>query len=175
MTIGVVSDTHMPRFGRKLPAVLRDGFLMAGVERIVHLGDFTTPQVADWFAQLAPFDAVAGNNDPPELWERFGRKKIITCAGVRLGMIHGDGIRKTTLERAMDAFRDDRVDGILFGHSHNPYCTRTWQGVGLQSWVTDPQTTKRGVLLRDSKGWPGRHRSIAALLHRPRLATRRQR
>ncbi len=133
MTIGVVSDTHMPRFGRKLPAALRDGFLMAGVERILHLGDFTTPQIADWFAQLAPFDAVAGNNDPPELWERFGRKKIVTCAGVRLGMIHGDGIRKTTLERAMDAFRADRVDGILFGHSHNAYCTRHGK-----VWVFNP-------------------------------------
>ncbi len=114
----------MPRFGKTLPAPLREGFAQAGVEQILHLGDFTASEVADWFAQIAPFDAVAGNNDPAELWERFGRKKIIACGGVRLGLIHGDGDKKTTLERAIDAFGADSVDAILFGHSHNPYCAR---------------------------------------------------
>ncbi|MDQ6932042.1 MAG: metallophosphatase family protein, partial [Candidatus Eremiobacteraeota bacterium] len=92
--------------------------------QILHLGDFTAPEVADWFAQVAPFDAVAGNNDSPELWKRFGRKKILTCAGARLGLIHGDGDMKTTLQRAIDAFDRDGVDAILFGHSHNPYCAQ---------------------------------------------------
>jgi predicted phosphodiesterase len=41
---------------------------------------------------------------------------------MRTGMIHGDGSRKTTLERALDAFAGEAVDVILFGHSHNPYC-----------------------------------------------------
>lgn len=123
----------MPRFGKRLPTSLRDGFAAAGVEQILHLGDFTQPEVAEWFAQLAPFDAVAGNNDPPELWERFGRKKVLRFGGVRIGLIHGDGLKKTTLERAIEAFPADTVDAILFGHSHNPYCARHGK-----TWVLNP-------------------------------------
>lgn len=129
----MVSDTHMPRFGKRLPTALRDGFAAAGVEQILHLGDFTAPEVAGWFARLAPFDAVAGNNDPPELWKRFGRKKVVTFAGVRIGLIHGDGPGKTTLERVVNAFAADTVDAILFGHSHKPYCKR--HGT---TWVLNP-------------------------------------
>ena len=122
MKIGLVSDTHLPRFGHDLPAVLKQGLIAQQVELILHLGDFTTLAVADMFRRIAPFDAVAGNNDPDEIYRSFGRRKILAVAGLRIGMIHGDGIRKTTLERALDAFAGDAVDVILFGHSHSPYC-----------------------------------------------------
>jgi len=124
MKIGVVSDTHMPRMARALPLALRDGLRTHGVELILHLGDFTAPDVAELFGAIAPFDAVAGNNDDAALRERFGRRKVLTLEGVRIGMTHGDGTRRTTLERACDTFAGDEVDVILFGHSHAPYCTR---------------------------------------------------
>jgi len=46
------------------------------------------------------------------------------CCGVglRIGMIHGDGTCKPTLERALNAFAGDAVDVIPFGHSPSPYC-----------------------------------------------------
>jgi len=122
MKIGLVSDTHLPRFGKDLPAVLKQGLIAQRVELILHMGDFTNLAVADMFRRIAPFDAVAGNNDPEEICRSFRRRKILPMAGLRIGMIHGDGTRKTTLERAVDAFADDGVDVILFGHSHNPYC-----------------------------------------------------
>jgi putative phosphoesterase len=122
MKIGLVSDTHLPRFGKDLPAVLKQGLMAQRVELILHLGDFTSLAVADMFRRIAPFDAVAGNNDPDEICRSFGRRKILPVAGVLIGMIHGDGTRKTTLERALDAFAGDAVDVILFGHSHIPYC-----------------------------------------------------
>lgn len=67
MKIAVVSDTHMPRFAKALPLALREGFAREEVALILHLGDFTAPEVAERFAAVAPFDAVAGNNDGPEL------------------------------------------------------------------------------------------------------------
>ncbi|HRP94811.1 MAG TPA: metallophosphoesterase family protein [Rhodocyclaceae bacterium] len=124
MRIGVVSDTHMPRFAKALPLALCEGLAAQRVERILHLGDFTTPAVAELFARIAPFDAVAGNNDPPELVARFGRRKIVVLDGVRIGLVHGDGRRGSTLERAIAAFAGDAVDVIVFGHSHVPYCAR---------------------------------------------------
>jgi uncharacterized protein len=122
--IAVVSDTHLPRFGRSLPRALLDGFAAQGVERILHLGDITQPEVVPLFERIAPFDAVAGNNDGPELTARFGRRKVLDLDGVRIGMIHGDGARGTTLGRAVDAFARERVDVILFGHSHIPFLER---------------------------------------------------
>ncbi|HEY9724275.1 MAG TPA: metallophosphoesterase family protein, partial [Oscillatoriaceae cyanobacterium] len=87
MRIGLVSDRHMPRFGRQLPEPLVRGLRDAGVSLILHLGDLTAPEVVDWFEAIAPFDMVAGNNDPPELWARYGRKKVLTRDGVRLGLV----------------------------------------------------------------------------------------
>ncbi len=124
MRIGVVSDTHMPRFGSALPRALVCGLRHAGVERIVHCGDFTDLAIVELFEAIAPFDAVAGNNDDSAIRERFGRKKILTFDGVRIGLIHGDGKSKTTLGRSVDAFAEEPVAAILFGHSHRPLCRR---------------------------------------------------
>ena len=123
VAIGVVSDTHMPRFGKGLPAALRKG--LAGVDVIVHCGDIVEAQALEWFAELAPVEAVAGNNDPAALVRRLGRKKILEFGEVRIGVTHGhDGIGRSTLARAQNTFAHDGVQAILFGHSHVPYCRR---------------------------------------------------
>ncbi len=55
--IGVVSDTHFPRFGRALP---RAGARVAacGRPQILHLGDMTELIAVPLFEAIAPFDAV---------------------------------------------------------------------------------------------------------------------
>ena len=163
MKVAVVSDTHMPRFAKALPRALREGFAREDVALILHLGDFTAPEVADLFAAVAPFDAVTGNNDGAALGRRFGRKKVIEVAGARIGMTHGDdGAGRTTLARALGAFSEGDVDVILFGHSHVPYCARHGD-----VWVMNPgsPTDKRrnpryswGVLdIRDDGILPALH------------------
>nr|WP_316047281.1 metallophosphoesterase family protein [Planococcus glaciei] len=39
---------------------------------------------------------------------------------MKVGVIHGDGSRKTTEQRAFEAFAEEQVDIIVFGHSHIP-------------------------------------------------------
>lgn len=136
MRIGVVSDTHLPRFGRALPRALVDGLRAAGVTRILHLGDHTSPGVPALFESIAPLDAVAGNNDGPELVARFGRRKIVVLEGVRIGMTHGDLGRPSqpTPRRAADSFAADEVDVVLFGHSHIPLVERLPDG----RWLVNP-------------------------------------
>lgn len=131
MRIVVVSDTHLPRFGRALPRVLVAALEQA--DRILHLGDFTEPEIPGWFEAFAPLEAVAGNNDPDAIVERFGRRRIVDVAGARLGLIHGDGTRGTTLSRALEAFADDPVDLVAFGHSHVPLLERH-----ADRWVLNP-------------------------------------
>lgn len=135
MRIGVVSDTHLPQFGTALPRALRDGLLEARVGLIVHLGDMTAPFVPALFEAVAPFEAVAGNNDGPELVERFGRSKVIEAGGIRLGLTHGDlGLGLTTPERALRTFAADDVDAVLYGHSHRPRVERLHNG----RWLLNP-------------------------------------
>jgi len=124
MRIGLVGDTHLPRFGRALPRALDAGLREARVELILHVGDFTGPDVPALFEAIAPLDAVAGNNDPPSLIARFGRRKVVEVAGARLGLVHGDGRAGTTTGRSRAAFAGDPVDVICFGHSHQPACER---------------------------------------------------
>jgi putative phosphoesterase len=118
--IGLVSDTHFPRFGRALPRALEDGLRAAKVSRILHMGDFTDPLAIGLFEAIAPFEAVAGNNDPEEIWNRYGRQKIVTAGGVRIGLVHGDVGRGNAHENAIRAFAEQPVDVILYGHSHRP-------------------------------------------------------
>jgi uncharacterized protein len=122
--VGVVSDTHFPRFGRALPRALERGLRRAGVTRILHLGDMTDLLAVPLFEAIAPFDAVAGNNDGPAIRERFGRRKVVHVESVRVGMIHGDGRRGSTQSRALAAFDAGEVDVVLFGHSHRPVVGR---------------------------------------------------
>jgi len=122
--IGVVSDTHFPRFGRALPRALERGLRRAAVARILHLGDMTDLLAVPLFEAIAPFDAVAGNNDGAAIRERFGRRKIVCVEDVRIGMVHGDGKRGTTKSRALNAFAQGEVDVVLFGHSHRPVVGR---------------------------------------------------
>ncbi|NHN30680.1 metallophosphoesterase family protein [Paenibacillus agricola] len=119
MRVGVVSDTHMYGRSRELPSALTEG--LQGVDLILHAGDWMDEHIPDLFERIAPVDGVAGNNDGIELVQRFGRSKILQLSGYRIGIVHGDGGRKTTMDRAMDEFSDTKVDCIIFGHSHIPY------------------------------------------------------
>jgi putative phosphoesterase len=120
MRIGVVSDTHIFRAGKKLPQLLIEEF--SKVDLILHLGDWVVMDVYDQLAQLAPVDGIAGNNDGYEIIERFGEKKLLTLEGKRVGLIHGHTpySRKGTDGNALLAFEGEKVDVILFGHSHQP-------------------------------------------------------
>jgi putative phosphoesterase len=119
-TIGLVSDTHFPRFGRALPRALEDGLRAARVSRIFHMGDMTDVLAIPLFEAIAPFDAVAGNNDPEEIWTRYGRRKVVTVDGLRIGLVHGDAGRGNAHENAIAAFAAEPADVILYGHSHRP-------------------------------------------------------
>jgi putative phosphoesterase len=133
--IALVSDTHLPRFGRDLPRALRDGLTEARPDLILHAGDLTSADVPSMFERFAPFDAVAGNNDHPELAARFGRRKVLDLDGLRVGLVHGDlGRGRTTPERAARSFGSDEVDLVVFGHSHIPLVERLADG----RWLVNP-------------------------------------
>lgn len=119
MKIGVVADTHVPKRAKNLPKKLLSG--LKGVDLIIHAGDWVSVDVVNTLSSIAPLKGVVGNNDGAEIEKLFPKKQILTINGYKIGIVHGDGVKKTTVARAREAFIDDDVDMIIFGHSHKPY------------------------------------------------------
>lgn len=127
--IGVVSDTHLPRFGRRLSPALVQGLAAAGLQQILHAGDITEAFALDLLEEIAPVIAVAGNNDGSALLERLGDRRILEIEGRRIGLTHGHlGLGRTTPERARRLFGDDGVELVVFGHSHQALWVPPQQG-----------------------------------------------
>jgi uncharacterized protein len=120
LKIAVIADTHMPKRAKKLPQSLVNG--IHDTDIIIHAGDWTTMEVYQELSLIAPVLGVSGNVDTPEVKDKVGEKLIIDKQGYKIGVVHGHlGKKKTTPERALEAFKGEALDLILFGHSHIPY------------------------------------------------------
>ncbi|XEC97222.1 metallophosphoesterase [Paenibacillus tarimensis] len=118
MRIIVVSDTHMHRMAKALPARLVKELQQA--DFIIHAGDWCDLSVADQLLKFAPVDGVAGNNDGVEIRRRFGLKKTITVSDKKIGIIHGHGGRGSAEQHALESFKGEEPDCLIYGHSHVP-------------------------------------------------------
>lgn len=110
MKIGVISDTHIRRIDKSLPKEVYSSF--CNVDMILHAGDILLEEVIIELGLLAPIHVVAGNNDSFELYKKYGDRKIIEVERKRIGLIH---------QGAFTEFIHDKVDCVVFGHSHKPY------------------------------------------------------
>ncbi|KAB3537310.1 metallophosphoesterase family protein [Alkaliphilus pronyensis] len=120
MEIGIISDTHMPKRAKKIPHEVLTAF--KDVDLIIHAGDLCNEAVIKELEALAPVNAVCGNIDDISLQQKLPKKLNINANGFLIGVIHGDGGKRgKTLDRAVEAFKEDNVDCIIFGHSHIPH------------------------------------------------------
>ncbi len=115
--VGVISDTHIPRRGRRVPgAALR---LFEDVELILHAGDLSSLAVVDQLSAYAPVEAVQGNVELPEVVAALPIKRELVIAGCAIGLVHILGDRAHSARNARAEFPSARV--VVFGHSHIPY------------------------------------------------------
>ncbi len=119
MLVGIISDTHIPNKSKSLPKKVFESF--EKVDLILHAGDICHLEVIEELELIAPVKAVAGNMDGWDIRNKYPRKQIIDIKGFKIGLIHGDGMRGTTLQRVVAAFTDENLDCIVFGHSHQAY------------------------------------------------------
>ncbi len=122
MKIGVLSDTHVPVIMKALPPVIFDIF--RGVDLILHAGDIVELSVLDELRAIAPVQAVAGNMDDTEVSLRLPAKKIIPVGRYTIGLTHGK--YRIDVQREMIRKEFDKVDVIVYGHSHGAF----WGKVG---------------------------------------------
>jgi len=104
MKIGVVSDTH----GLLRPEVLP---LLAGVERILHLGDVGDARILKHLGEIAPVTAVRGNIDTEGKCGRLPETEVLLIEGAYIYLLHDVGTLH--LDPAAAKFA-----AVLYGHSH---------------------------------------------------------
>ncbi len=133
MKIGVISDTHLsPEIDSRylvernfidnqeyLYDILDPHF--RDVDAIIHAGDITNLSVIESLKRFSEVYAIAGNMDSAEIHHKLEEKKIIELGGFYIGVIHGWGSENGLTIKVRQKFNSDKVDCIIFGHSHKPY------------------------------------------------------
>jgi len=118
MLIAVISDTHMPRGGRRLPDACVER--IAAADLLLHAGHFSTLEVLRELETIGPPVAgVHGNVDSADIRRLLPAERVLEAEGARIAMVHDAGPRTGRLERMRRRF-GDRADVVVFGHSHLP-------------------------------------------------------
>ena len=87
LTIGLISDTHMPPWDLNVVRQVHEAFL--GVDLILHAGDIVTAGVLDWLETIAPVSAAIGNNDSHLTSDpRLKPLQTLTHEGISIAMFH---------------------------------------------------------------------------------------
>ena len=115
--LAIISDTHMPRGGRALPAACVER--MRAADAILHAGDLVAVEVLELLESLGPpVHAIHGNVDGPDVRARLPAAQVVEAGGARIGMVHDAGPATGRLRRMRLRFPD--ADAVVFGHSHLP-------------------------------------------------------
>ncbi len=124
----LLSDTHLPKRAKDLPASLWDD--LDAADLVVHAGDWVDLATLDAVQGRARrFEGVRGNNDGPEFDDRLPLEARFVVEDLRFGLVHETGAANGR-ERRMDAAWPD-VDVLVFGHSHIPWDTVAPSGMRL--------------------------------------------
>ncbi|MGB1286589.1 MAG: metallophosphoesterase family protein [Aggregatilineales bacterium] len=131
VTIGIISDTHMPQRWNDIPESVFEIF--ADVDLILHAGDVGELWVTDKLAEIAPVIAVHGNDESDAARAAFPYQQMLTIAGHRLLLTHSHyPDRATEMAKRLDdswhpklahlhsfaAPHDATI--LVYGHTHIP-------------------------------------------------------
>ena len=124
----LISDTHLPKRARALPAEVWQEVDRA--DAVIHAGDWVDARLVTELAERAGrLVGVWGNNDGDDVRALLPEIARAEFDGIRFAVIHETG-PATKREERMDAlFSDDDV--LVFGHSHIPWDTTTNRGLRL--------------------------------------------
>jgi uncharacterized protein len=118
--LAVVSDTHLPKGARTLPAACVERLRAADL--ILHAGDLSRAEVLYELQAYGEVIAVHGNVDEPALRRELPAERVVQIgtppALVSIAMTHDAGPAVGRLHRAQ--LRFPGADALVFGHSHLP-------------------------------------------------------
>lgn len=130
-TLGLISDTHMPRRRRVLPPAVFD--LLSGVDLVVHSGDVGEMWVLDQLSRIAPVVAVHGNDETPEATAALPFLITLALGGARVVITHGhhpdpekewasrsDPMWEKKLRELAAHGTAHGANTVIYGHMHVP-------------------------------------------------------
>jgi putative phosphoesterase len=118
MRIGVISDTHIPERAKEIPKKILEDF--KNVDMVIHAGDLADLSVIEQLKTACPnVRAVWGNMDSYEIRSALPEKEILKIGNYKIGVMHGYGAPNKLIDLLSAVFKDENVDVIIFGHSHN--------------------------------------------------------
>ncbi len=172
MRIGLISDTHIPDMATRLHPAVPEVF--DGVDLILHAGDLIGPEALERLREIAPVEAVRGEQD--RLLDFLPLQRVVQAGNLRIGLVHGH--RPRWIEwpgfawnmffgqhfflaprfyvNVVRQFAGQRVDCIVCGHLHRPYIGHV-NGV----LVVNPGSTYINIL--DRRTQPGDYVSVGIL------------
>ena len=115
MKIGVISDTHLTGYDKRLKYILDNHF--RDVDLILHAGDLVDIRVLDSF-EGKEVRAVYGNMDPKSVRAILPDRLVFELGGHRIGMMHGWGMPFNLEKKLLKELGP--VDCLVYGHSHKP-------------------------------------------------------
>jgi len=123
MIIGVISDTHIPDNAKSIPEAMLNAFQR--VDMVVHAGDLIDLETVEQLMKVCPkVIAVAGNMDNQAVRSKYPVKELFEVGAFKVGLMHGFGAPGNLISVLEDAFKLDKPDLIIFGHSHKPFNQR---------------------------------------------------
>ena len=128
MRLLLISDTHVPRRARDLPAPVWDQ--VANADVVIHAGDWVDVALLDELEQRAArLVACWGNNDGADLRARLPERADVVLGGVRFTVTHETGASAGRDTRMARLYPD--TDVLVFGHSHIPWDSTAATGLRL--------------------------------------------
>ncbi|MBV8852772.1 MAG: metallophosphoesterase family protein [Sinobacteraceae bacterium] len=131
--VGLISDTH---------GLLRKEALeaLAGVDLIIHAGDIGSADILRSLEQLAPVQAVRGNNDRGAWAAELPDVLDITLAGVAVHVLHDIKTLRLQHCRVQPAV-------VIAGHSHKPSVAARDGGLYINPGSAGPRRFRLPVTL----------------------------
>lgn len=114
MKVGVISDTHLHGYDRRLQEIAEGPFGECDV--IMHAGDIVAEGVLELFGTKDVY-AVRGNMDSLSLRNLLPEKLVVELSGLRIGLMHGWGSPFGIEKRILKEFND--IDCLVYGHTHH--------------------------------------------------------
>ena len=127
VNIAIISDTHMPRGGRRLPDDCVERLKVADL--IVHAGDLARLSVLRELQGYGKVIAVHGNVDDADVRAVLPEVQTLTARRRTIVITHDAGPATGRMSRMRARFPD--ADAVVFGHSHMPLHERADDGFQL--------------------------------------------
>lgn len=119
--IAIIGDTHVKSINELPNEMIKE---IKESDWVIHVGDYTFADVLNGLIDLKGnyFKGVYGNADSKQIWDKVPLKEVFEIKGKRIGITHpaSGGSHENIETKVIAEFKNDSVDIIIFGHTHDP-------------------------------------------------------